>query len=78
MAILALAFMEEEGEALYWNFKIPLPSIIYTVVMQLFPYLYTRLRRIYIMMKGLWRQPSRRHGRHESSGMELSGLRREP
>jgi hypothetical protein len=79
VAILALAMMEkEEGEAIYWNFRIPLPSIIYTTGMSLIPFFYNKTRLFYTKMKGLWRQPSRRHRRHQSIGVELSGHRGEP
>jgi len=79
VAILALALMErEEGEALYWYFKLPLPSIIYTAGVSFFPFIYIKTTEIFTMLKGLWRQPSRRHGRHESPILELSGHRWEP
>jgi hypothetical protein len=79
VAILAFALLEtEKGEAFYWNLKVPHPSIIYMPGMTLFPFIFNKTRALYNMTKGLWRQPTRRHRRHESVSMELSGRRLEP
>jgi len=79
IAILALAMMErEKEEALFWSLKLPLPSVIYTAGVSFFPFIYYKTQEVYNMLKGLRRQPSRRHGRQESPILELSGRRREP
>jgi hypothetical protein len=70
--ILLMAATSDRLGSLLWRIKVPhLTEYVFNLGFSLLPFLFVKLQ-------GLWRQPSRRHRRHESAGVELPGVGQEP